>query len=80
MCAQVLVSIMKWCWSRLPGGVVTWETYDLFKQGETGKYRENSIKYFQTLIACARLDNVQERLQRADTVCDRVGSAQEDCS
>lgn len=34
---QVLVSIMKWCWSRLPGGVVTWETYDLFKQGETGR-------------------------------------------
>lgn len=37
MALQVLVSIMKWCWSRLPGGVVTWETYDLFKQGETGQ-------------------------------------------
>lgn len=25
---------MKWCWSRLPGGVVTWDTYELFKVGE----------------------------------------------
>ena len=28
---------MKWCWSRLPGGVVTWEAYELFKIGEHGK-------------------------------------------
>jgi hypothetical protein len=27
---------MKWCWSRLPGGVVTWEGYELFKVGERG--------------------------------------------
>lgn len=27
---------MKWCWSRLPGGVVTWEAYELFKVGEQG--------------------------------------------
>jgi Domain of unknown function (DUF1708) len=27
---------MKWCWSRLPGGVVTWEAYELFKVGEIG--------------------------------------------
>ena len=27
---------MKWCWSRLPGGVVTWEAYELFKMGEQG--------------------------------------------
>ncbi|KAF2085637.1 hypothetical protein K490DRAFT_17411, partial [Saccharata proteae CBS 121410] len=30
----VLCSIMKWCWSRLPGGVVTWDAYELFKIGE----------------------------------------------
>ncbi|MCJ1389339.1 hypothetical protein MMC18_002195 [Xylographa bjoerkii] len=30
----VLCSVMKWCWSRLPGGVVTWEAYELFKIGE----------------------------------------------
>ncbi|KAI9857403.1 MAG: hypothetical protein M1813_008306 [Trichoglossum hirsutum] len=26
----VLCSVVKWCWSRLPGGVVTWEAYELF--------------------------------------------------
>ncbi|KAJ5725827.1 uncharacterized protein N7483_007184 [Penicillium malachiteum] len=31
---MVLCSVMKWCWSRLPGGVVTWEAYDMFKVGE----------------------------------------------
>lgn len=33
---QVLCSIMKWCWSRLPGGVVTWDIYELFRVGELG--------------------------------------------
>lgn len=32
---MVLCSIMKWCWSRLPGGVVTWDAYELFKIGES---------------------------------------------
>ncbi|KAK2810130.1 hypothetical protein FQN49_008559, partial [Arthroderma sp. PD_2] len=31
---MVLCSVMKWCWARLPGGVVTWEAYELFKVGE----------------------------------------------
>ncbi|KAI4217297.1 MAG: hypothetical protein LQ351_000606 [Letrouitia transgressa] len=30
----VLCSVMKWCWSRLAGGVVTWEAYELFRIGE----------------------------------------------
>ncbi|RAH44152.1 uncharacterized protein BO95DRAFT_465278 [Aspergillus brunneoviolaceus CBS 621.78] len=30
----VICSVLKWCWSRLPGGVVTWEAYELFKVGE----------------------------------------------
>ena len=29
---------MKWCWSRLPGGVVTWDAYELFRIGESGKH------------------------------------------
>ena len=33
---QVLCGVMKWCWARLPGGVVTWEAYELFKVGEQG--------------------------------------------
>ncbi len=35
---QVLCSVVKWCWSRLPGGVVTWEAYELFKVGESGMF------------------------------------------
>ena len=30
----VLCSILKWCWSRLPGGVVTWPVYEGFRLGE----------------------------------------------
>ncbi|KAH7379234.1 hypothetical protein DE146DRAFT_761425 [Phaeosphaeria sp. MPI-PUGE-AT-0046c] len=30
-----LCSIIKWCWSRLPGGVVTWDVYELFRIGES---------------------------------------------
>jgi hypothetical protein len=33
---EVLCSALKWCWSRLPGGVVTWDVYELFRQGEVG--------------------------------------------
>ena len=33
-CIQVLSGVMKWCWSRLAGGVVTWDAYELFKVGE----------------------------------------------
>lgn len=31
----VLCSIIKWCWNRLVGGVVSWEVYELFKTGES---------------------------------------------
>ncbi|KAJ9646615.1 hypothetical protein H2199_002664 [Coniosporium tulheliwenetii] len=31
---MVLCSIMKWCWSRMPQGVVTWDAYEMFKMGE----------------------------------------------
>ena len=30
----VLCSIMKWCWSRMPGGVVSWPVYEGFQLGE----------------------------------------------
>ncbi|KAK4984382.1 hypothetical protein LTR50_006637 [Elasticomyces elasticus] len=30
----VLCSIIKWCWSRMPGGVVTWNVYEMFTVGE----------------------------------------------
>ncbi|KAI9849218.1 MAG: hypothetical protein M1838_000206 [Thelocarpon superellum] len=31
---MVLCSVVKWCWSRLPGGVVSWDAYELFRVGE----------------------------------------------
>jgi hypothetical protein len=34
---------MKWCWARIPGGIVTWETYDLFKTAESGKISWYSV-------------------------------------
>lgn len=33
--AEVLCSIVKWCWARLPGGVVSWNIYELFRLGES---------------------------------------------
>lgn len=35
---MVLCSVLKWCWSRIPAGVVSWEAYELFREGEHGKY------------------------------------------
>ncbi|KAL9113418.1 MAG: hypothetical protein Q9227_002459 [Pyrenula ochraceoflavens] len=32
---MVLASVLKWCWARLQGGVVTWDAYELFKVGES---------------------------------------------
>jgi len=31
---EILCSIVKWCWSRLRGGVVSWAVYEAFKVGE----------------------------------------------
>lgn len=31
---SVICSILKWCWSRMPGGVVSWPVYEAFKIGE----------------------------------------------
>ncbi|EEP82753.1 conserved hypothetical protein [Uncinocarpus reesii 1704] len=39
---MVLCSVMKWCWSRLPGGIITWEAYELFKVGEQVNNRPDS--------------------------------------
>lgn len=41
--ASVLISILKWCWSRLAGGVVSWDAYELFRTGEQGTYIRQSL-------------------------------------
>ena len=39
--SQVLCGVVKWCWSRLVGGVVGWEAYELFRIGEQGTHTHN---------------------------------------
>ncbi|KAK5088522.1 multicopy suppressor of a budding defect [Lithohypha guttulata] len=44
---MVIVAVMKWCWARLPGGIVTWEAYQGFKVGEKdSRYARNSFSTF----------------------------------
>ncbi|KAJ5161155.1 hypothetical protein N7492_006547 [Penicillium capsulatum] len=47
---MVLCSVMKWCWSRLPGGIVTWEAYELFKVGEQAVDSDLARDAFSTFI------------------------------
>lgn len=35
---MVLSGVVKWCWSRLQGGIVGWDAYELFKIGEQGAH------------------------------------------
>ncbi|KAH7027430.1 uncharacterized protein B0I36DRAFT_247473 [Microdochium trichocladiopsis] len=32
---MVISGVLKWCWSRLSGGIVGWDAYELFKVGES---------------------------------------------
>jgi len=32
----VIAGILRWVWSRLEGGIVGWEVYDLFAKAESG--------------------------------------------
>jgi hypothetical protein len=44
---MVLSGIVKWCWSRVQGGVVGWDAYELFKVGEfDSNMARNSFKTF----------------------------------
>jgi len=44
----VLCSIVKWCWSRIPGGVVSWSVYEGFRIGELESYMARNA--FDTFI------------------------------
>ncbi|KAK4227480.1 hypothetical protein QBC38DRAFT_189134 [Podospora fimiseda] len=44
---MVISGVIKWCWSRLQGGVVGWDSYELFKVGEHDSNMDrNSFKTF----------------------------------
>lgn len=43
----ILCSIMKWCWSRMPGGVVSWPVFDGFQIGEReSNFARNAFETF----------------------------------
>ncbi|KAF2831663.1 hypothetical protein CC86DRAFT_378459 [Ophiobolus disseminans] len=55
-----LCSIIKWCWSRLPGGVVTWDAYELFRIGE---YDSNLDRHaFDTFIPLSVESEARKRI------------------
>ncbi|KAL2154440.1 hypothetical protein VTH82DRAFT_3116 [Thermothelomyces myriococcoides] len=44
---MVISGVIKWCWSRLPGGVVGWDSYELFRIGEQDSHMaRDSFKTF----------------------------------
>ncbi|KAK3329723.1 hypothetical protein B0H66DRAFT_35836 [Apodospora peruviana] len=44
---MVMSGVIKWCWSRLQGGVVGWDSYELFKVGEQdSNFARDSFKTF----------------------------------
>lgn len=45
---MVVSGVIKWCWSRLPGGIVGWDAYELFKIGEQDS--NEALDSFKTFI------------------------------
>ncbi|KAM7219288.1 DUF1708 domain containing protein [Rhypophila decipiens] len=44
---MVISGVIKWCWGRLQGGIVGWDSYELFKVGEQdSNYARDSFKTF----------------------------------
>ncbi|QSZ37472.1 hypothetical protein DSL72_008570 [Monilinia vaccinii-corymbosi] len=44
---MVLCSVLKWCWGRIAGGVVSWDAYELFKVGEhDSNYARDAFETF----------------------------------
>ncbi|TPX09286.1 uncharacterized protein E0L32_009478 [Thyridium curvatum] len=44
---MVISGVIKWCWSRLQGGLVGWDAYELFKVGEQdSSFARDSFKTF----------------------------------
>ncbi|KAK9466578.1 hypothetical protein V1512DRAFT_247790 [Lipomyces arxii] len=56
----VLVSVLKWVWARIPGGVVSWDVYDLFKAGEEDL--KMSEVAFKTLIPLVSESTARSRI------------------
>jgi hypothetical protein len=58
--SHVLCSVLKWCWSRLPGGVVSWPVYEAFKIGEI---ESNQARHaFETFIPIATESDARKNI------------------
>jgi Domain of unknown function (DUF1708) len=40
----VLAGVLRWVWARLEGGIVGWDSYDLFAKAERGKFFHDLLK------------------------------------
>jgi hypothetical protein len=58
--SHVLCSVLKWCWSRLPGGVVSWPVYEAFKIGETESHQARHA--FETFIPIATASDARKNI------------------
>ncbi|PHH67037.1 hypothetical protein CDD81_4432 [Ophiocordyceps australis] len=57
---MVIAGVTKWCWSRLSGGVVGWDAYELFKVGE---YDSNQARdSFKTFIPISVDNGAKQRI------------------
>ncbi|XP_044720013.1 morphogenesis protein (Msb1) [Hirsutella rhossiliensis] len=57
---MVISGVAKWCWSRLQGGVVGWDAYELFKVGE---YDSNKARdSFKTFIPISVENGAKQRI------------------
>ncbi|KAJ6442982.1 LOW QUALITY PROTEIN: morphogenesis protein (Msb1) [Purpureocillium lavendulum] len=57
---MVISGVVKWCWSRLQGGVVGWDAYELFKVGE---YDSNKARdSFKTFIPISVENGARQRI------------------
>ncbi|KJZ77455.1 hypothetical protein HIM_03179 [Hirsutella minnesotensis 3608] len=57
---MVISGVTKWCWSRLQGGIVGWDAYELFKVGE---YDSNNARdSFKTFIPISVDNGARQRI------------------
>ncbi|KAK9364049.1 hypothetical protein V1504DRAFT_7323 [Lipomyces starkeyi] len=57
---SVIVSALKWVWARIPGGIVTWDVYELFKAGEEDAGRAHNA--FKMIIPVAADSPARSRI------------------